>query len=244
MTQTNTIEKSLAVKTENFSENETNNVVPITFSTTLRALHETVDPRLVKSREGWRDRNGDVHTVDYVEWHTVADILDEKAPNWMHTIRDIRLIGDVAVVVVALTIDGVTREGVGTGAAQSEIGIKKAEHDALKRAAVKFGIARELYKKEYERAERTEYAESSRVPENPIAGSLGDLITARQLGMIRALARETGVNSDEECRTLMNCKTDELSKRAASFLITHLQNLPQKKEAAAAVANEGLRRAG
>jgi hypothetical protein len=244
MTQTNTIEKSLAVKTENFSETETNNVVPITFSTTLRSLHETVDPRLVKSREGWRDRNGDVHHVDYVEWHTVADILDEKAPNWMHTIRDIRLIGDVAAVVVALTIDGVTREGVGTGEAHSEIGIKKAEHDALKRAAVKFGIARELYKKEYERAERTESAESSRAPENPVAVSLGDLITARQLGMIRALARETGVNSDEECRALMNCKTDELSKRAASFLISHLQNLPQKKEAAVAVANEGLRRAG
>lgn len=245
MTQTNTIDKSLAVKTENFSPNQENNVVPITFTTTLRSLHETVDPRLVKTREGWRDSNGDVHHVDYVEWHTVADILDEKAPNWMHTIRDIRLIGDVAAVVVALTIDGVTREGLGTGAAHSEIGIKKAEHDALKRAAVKFGIARELYKKEYERAGRTlEYVESPQVPENPIAQSLGDLITARQLGMIRALARETGVNSDEECRALLNCKTDELSKRAASFLISHLQNLPQKKEAAVAATHEGLRRAG
>ena len=62
--------------------------------------------------------------------------------------------------------------------------------------------------------------------------------------MIRALARETGVNGDEECRALLSCKTDELSKRAASFLISHLQNLPQKKEAAVAAAHEGLRRAG
>ncbi len=252
MTQTNTIEKSLAVKTENFPETDTNNSNVVTFTTTLRSLREKVDPQLVRSREGWRDRDGEVHTVDYVEWHTVADILDEKAPNWMHTIRDIRLIGEVAAVVVALTIDGVTREGVGTGPAGSEIGIKKAEHDALKRAAVKFGIARELYKKEYEHAERNEHVveyvaehiEASRAPENPIAQTLGDLITARQLGMIRALARETGVNSDEECRTLMGCKTDELSKRAASFLISHLQNLPQKKEAAVAVAADGLRRAG
>jgi hypothetical protein len=247
MTQTNTIDRSLAAKTENFSAESTQNsrnVVPMTFSTTLRSLRETVDPQLVRSREGWRDRNGAVHNVDYVEWHTVADILDEKAPNWMHTIRDIRLIGDSVAVIVALTIDGVTREGVGTGAAASEIGIKKAEHDALKRAAVKFGIARELYKKEYEHAERTAHNEALQAPDNPIAQTLGDLITARQLGMIRALARETGVSSDEECRTLLGCKTDELSKRAASFLITHLQNLPQKKEAAVAVVDEGLRRAG
>ena len=38
----------------------------------------------------------------------------------------------------------ITREGIGTGPSDCEMGIKKAEHDALKRAAVKFGIAREL----------------------------------------------------------------------------------------------------
>jgi Rad52/22 family double-strand break repair protein len=236
MTQTNTADKSLAAKTEIFSAENTNNVFTLAFPATLKSLRETVDPQLVKSREGWRDRNGRAHQVDYVEWHTVADILDEKAPNWMHTIRDIREIGEIVAVIVALTIDGITREGVGTGSAHSEIGIKKAEHDALKRAAVKFGIARELYKKEEESAERTAHAQVSLAPENPIAASLGDLITAKQLGMIRALARETGVNSDEECRQLMSCKTDELSKRAASFLITHLQSLPLKKEAAVAAA--------
>jgi hypothetical protein len=239
MTQTNTADKSLAAKSEIFSAENNNNVVTMAFPATLKSLRENVDPQLVKSREGWRDRNGTPHQVDYVEWHTVADILDEKAPNWMHTIRDIKEIGDTVAVIVALTIGGVTREGIGTGSALSEIGIKKAEHDALKRAAVKFGIARELYKKEYEHAERTALRgteEAVHAPENPIAQTLGDLITARQLGMIRALARETGVNSDEECRQLMNCKTDELSKRAASFLITHLQSLPQRKEAAVAAA--------
>lgn len=242
MTQTNTVDKSLAAKTEIFSAENTNNVVTMTFPATLRSLRETVDPQFVKTREGWRDRNGRPHQVDYVEWHTVADILDEKAPNWMHTIRDIREIGDTVAVIVALTIDGVTREGIGTGSALTEIGIKKAEHDALKRAAVKFGIARELYKKEYEHAERTALnsgpgsEETVRAPENPIAQTLGDLITAKQLGMIRALAREAGVLSDDECRALMSCKTDELSKRAASYLITHLQSLPQRKEAAVAAA--------
>src|SRR6201990_1726162 len=189
MTQTNTVDKSLAAKSEIFSAENTNNVFPMAFPATLKSLRETVDPQLVKSREGWRDRNGRAHQVDYVEWHTVADILDEKAPNWMHTIRDIREIGETVAVIVALTIDGITREGVGTGSAHSEIGIKKAEHDALKRAAVKFGIARELYKKEEAHLEAISQTTAAVAPENPIATSLGDLITAKQLGMIRALAR-------------------------------------------------------
>ena len=131
------------------------------FSTTLRELRRTVDPNLIRQRAGRRDRNGNVHMVEYVEWHTVADILDEHAPNWGHTVKDIRPIGDIVTVTVALTIDNVTREGVGTGRAISETGIKKAEHDALKRAAVKFGIARELYKREFDSIEQDEMSERS-----------------------------------------------------------------------------------
>lgn len=200
------------------------------FTSTLRELKKHVDPNLVKQREGWRDRNGNVQMVDYVEWHTVADILDETAPNWAHAVKDIRQIGDLITVTVAITIDGVTREGIGTGVAQSEMGIKKAEHDALKRAAVKFGIARELYKKESEAIEREGGAASNDgggddFPPNPIARSLGELVTAKQLGMIRAIARELNIDPDEECNSVMNCSTDELTKRAASALIQHLQEI-------------------
>lgn len=210
---------------ETATENQ-NNVVNGNFPNTLKQLRQTVDPQLVKTREGWRDRNGNVHMVDYVEWHTVADILDEKAPNWGHTIRDIKQIGDVITVIVAITIDGVTREGIGTGSGESELGIKKAEHDALKRAAVKFGIARELYRKESDVIERdgaVPPATDGGFPSNPIAKSLGDLVTAKQLGMIRALGREAGLDIEEECNTVMSCKTDELSKKAASAFIQHLQ---------------------
>jgi hypothetical protein len=132
-------------------------------------------------------------------------------------------------VTVAITIDGVTREGIGTGPSQSETGIKKAEHDALKRAAVKFGIARELYKKEFDAIERESVATSddgaNDFPANPIARSLGELVTAKQLGMIRAISRELNVDPDEECNSLMSCSTDELTKRAASALIQHLQDM-------------------
>ena len=218
-----------------------NNV--LNFTTTLRELRKNVDPELVKQREGWRDRNGNTHYVDYVEWHTVADILDEHASNWSHAVKDIRQIGDIFTVTVAITIDGVTREGIGTGTAESELGIKKAEHDALKRAAVKFGIARDLYKKESDTIEREGAVPTPTndggFPSNPIAKSLSDLVTAKQLGMIRALARENGIDVDEECQNVMQCKSDELSKKAASSFIQHLQDAQNQKS-----AQQPMRRAG
>ena len=107
----------------------------------------------------------------------MADILDETAPNWAHRVKDIRLVGDFITVTVAITIDGVTREGIGTGSARSEMGIKKAEHDALKRAAVKFGIARDLYKKEFDayEGEATPEGENANFPADPIAKTLSDM---------------------------------------------------------------------
>ena len=96
-----------------FSSETQNNVLD--FSTTLKELRKTVDPYLIRQRAGRRDRDGNVHMVEYVEWHTVADVLDDKAPNWGHTVKDIRSIGEIITVTVAITIDGITREGVGTG---------------------------------------------------------------------------------------------------------------------------------
>ena|SRR5436190_2377172 len=212
--------------TELFDAGESQNNV-LDFSTTLRELRKTVDPNLIRQRAGRRDRNGNVHMVEYVEWHTVADILDEHAPNWGHTVKDIRPIGDIITVTVAITIDGVTREGVGTGKTASETGIKKAEHDALKRAAVKFGIARELYKREFESIEQDEQgvpAETRPIGDS-VAKSLGDMITSKQLAMIRGIAREANVDAEAECSQTMHCGIDELSKRAASDLIEHLQNI-------------------
>ncbi|MBK7393235.1 MAG: hypothetical protein IPI64_08025 [Chloracidobacterium sp.] len=212
--------------TENlFSAENTNNVLD--FSTTLKELRKTVDPNLIRQRAGRRDRDGNVHMVEYVEWHTVADVLDDNAPNWAHAVKDIRSIGDIVTVTVAITIDGVTREGIGTGKAISETGIKKAEHDALKRAAVKFGIARELYKKEFDAIEQTDEGQvfEPKAISDPIAKSLGDMVTGKQLGMIRAIAREANIDAEAECSQMMRCGIDELSKRAASDLIEHLQNL-------------------
>jgi hypothetical protein len=211
-------------------------VVPLAFTNTLRALRQQVDPAVLKTREGWTDRQGNTHMVEYVEWHTVADILDRVTPAWSHSVRNVVQIGDMVAVTAAITIDGVTREVVCTGTAESEMGIKKAEHDALKRAAVKFGIARELYQRESEVIEKEGTAVQGQFPRDPLAKSMADLVTPKQLGMIRALAREAAVDVEEECQSVLRCKTDELSKRAASSFIDHLKGLQQE-------AASGMRRA-
>lgn len=198
------------------------------FTATLKELRKHVDPNLLRQREGGRDRNGNVRTVDYIEWHTVADILDETASNWAHSVKDIRTFGDVIAVTVAISINGVTREGIGTGSANSEMGIKKAEHDALKRAAVKFGIARDLYKKEFDAFDREDASvvtiekEMPQFPSDPIAKTISDMVTTKQLGMIRAISRENNLDPEQECMDVMHCKVNELSRRAASSLIDHL----------------------
>ncbi len=209
------------------------------FGKTLQELRKNVDPDLVRKREAGRKRDGKVRTVEYVEWHTVADILDRTAPNWEHAIKDIRKIGDIVAITVSLTIDGVTREGIGTGTTRTETGIKKAEHDALKRAAVKFGIARDLYKREFEEIEHGlgedragEGPEpNSGFPADPVAASLSELVTAKQLGMIRAIGRESGIDTAAECRLILRCEVNELSKRAASAFIDHLKAASQQMAA-------------
>jgi hypothetical protein len=214
-------------------------VVPLAFTSTLRTLRQPIDPKFIKTREGWRDRNGNTHMVEYVEWHTVADLLDRVAPTWSHSVRGIVQIGDMVAVTAAISIDGVTREGVGTGTADNETGIKKAEHDALKRAAIKFGIGRELYQRESEVIEQTGSAPQNEFPRDPLAKSMGDLVTPKQLGMIRALAREAGVDVEEECQSVLRCRTEELSKKAASSFIDHLKNL----QGGAAEQQQPMRRA-
>jgi hypothetical protein len=215
------------------------NVIPFSFAHTLRTLRQPVEPNLVRTRDGYTDRSGQKHKVEYVEWHTVADILDQTAPTWSHTVKKIAQIGELIVITVAITIDGVTREGIGTGAAMNETGIKKAEHDALKRAAIKFGIARDLYKHDSDflndkvaSPEPIKTAAPRPFPTNPIAKSVSELATPKQIVMIRAVCRDLDIDVEMELQDVMklSCKLEELSRRAASSFIDHLKMLQEENE--------------
>ncbi len=110
----------------------------------LAELRQAPARDLVRSRPVPSSADDQEHDAKYVEWDVVACILDRVCPAWEHRVRSVVQIGLLVAVTASLSIRGVTREGLGTGEAVDERGIKKAKHDALKRAAVKFGIAREL----------------------------------------------------------------------------------------------------
>jgi hypothetical protein len=203
-------------------------VVAMPFAETLKELSQAVSPELIRQRIGWRDHSGREHEVDYVEWHVVADLLDRICPDWSHEVLSIKQIGDYVAITASITIQGVTRQGVGTGSAYDEKGIKKAEHDGLKRAAVKFGIARELYRKEEEAAPQKNgdamNGSHQQFPRDPVAKTMADLVTPKQLVAIRAIANSQGVNAEAECLEALKCRPEELSRRAASAFIDHLKS--------------------
>ncbi|MBI4850451.1 MAG: SWIM zinc finger family protein [Acidobacteria bacterium] len=195
------------------------------FVNILKELSAPISRELIRQRFGWTDKAGVDHEIDYIEWHTVADMLDRIYPRWSHAVKEVRQIGELVAITASITIMGVTREGVGTGSAYDEIGIKKAEHDALKRAAVKFGIARDLYKHTDE--DLTANGQPLRFPRDPVAKNIAEMATTKQHAAIRAIANANGVDAETLCQELFNCKVAELSRRAASTFIDHLKNVKQ-----------------
>lgn len=81
---------------------------------------------------------------------------------------------------------------------------------------------------EAETGERFETADVVDFPLDPVAKSIPDLVTAKQLGVIRTMSKELNIDAEEECQAVLGCNTDELSKRAASALIEHLKKLSEE----------------
>jgi hypothetical protein len=158
-----------------------------------------------------------------IEWYVVADLLDRVAPTWSHSVRSIVPVGELAIVTVAITIGDVTREGISTARTLDDAGIERAEEEALKRATLKFSIGREFLRLKNSHAPvlRPETG-AHLLQDDPMATTMADLVTPRQLGMIRSLAREAGVDPDIESRSSIGCATEELSRLAASNLIAQL----------------------
>jgi hypothetical protein len=112
-------------------------------------LAAPLDPLTIKTRE--EKRGGKTLVLRYIDSRTVADILDKHAlGEWTLKVtplpprdnidRDGAVKGIIYTMQASLTVNGITREDVGEGD-----DYKAASSDAFKRAAVRFGIGRELY---------------------------------------------------------------------------------------------------
>ena len=111
--------------------------------TELRDPFATVHKKEIKNKSGQV-----VAQVDYVGWSQVADRLDEAAPGWSFTIRQL---GD-DWCWGTLAVDGRVFENIGY-AENADMDWKKeplkdAVSDALKRCAALAGVARYLYDKD------------------------------------------------------------------------------------------------
>lgn len=106
----------------------------------------TIRPEDIRWRVGQVSKK-DAHKgslLGYIDARTCMEALDALDPEWSSVHGDPIIVGDVLMgVPCTVTVNGVRRSDVGMPSSQEPI--KGAYSDALKRAAVHFGIGRELY---------------------------------------------------------------------------------------------------
>lgn len=109
--------------------------------TTLREPFDSIHQKKVETKNG-------TIVLDYISWSQVADRLDDAAPGWSFTIRQL---GD-DWCWGQLTIDGRSFDNIGYAENADQTwkkeALKDAVSDALKRCAAMAGVGRYLYDKE------------------------------------------------------------------------------------------------
>lgn len=116
----------------------------------MKALREPFDESLVEIKPQVVDRdNGTALAVSYVDARAVAERLDSATGgDWEFRAEVVVSATDHVVIKGTLTVCGVTREDFGEYTADNRSDMemyKAAVSDALKRAAVQFGVGRDLY---------------------------------------------------------------------------------------------------
>ncbi len=67
-------------------------------------------------------------------------------------------------------------------------------------------------------------------PSQPVAQTMADLITPKQLVAVRSIANSKGLNAEQLCEQELKCKPEELSKKAASWFLDFLQVQDAKQQ--------------
>ena len=103
-----------------------------------------IKPEQIRWRVGQISKRDDHKgmLLGYIDSRTAMEFLDELDPEWSDSYRLVAIGADNGIEC-SLTVKGITRTDVGVPS--NTEGLKGAYSDALKRAAVKHGIGRELY---------------------------------------------------------------------------------------------------
>lgn len=109
---------------------------------TARELQRPLPSSAVRFRaDGEPDAKGRVRCLVYIDARMAAFRLTDAAPGWEEQYEALPAgSGSGVSLRCLLTVEGTTRIGYGNGN-----DVKAAESDALKRAAVKFGVGASLY---------------------------------------------------------------------------------------------------
>lgn len=211
----------------------------------LAALRAPVPRELISQK----DTGGRGFQADYVNVTDRKDLLDERlgAGNWSALVDRTDCTPDLYIIIVRMTIFGsdysIAQDGTGTetleGRHYGDIA-SNAYAQAFARACESFGFARELWRGEdnhssgnqdnYQLAQGQQQQSQPRsTPTNPIAKTLNELVTPKQLGMIRAICRDLSIDPETELEEAMKvkCQLPEISRKAASSFIDHLKALEQ-----------------
>lgn len=192
----------------------------VDYSDLLKKLSEPFSKEQIKQRVGWTDRNGKDHLVNYVEWHSVVRRLNEISPTWELKVVSSTQEKDCVVVVGELKIEGITRSGIGTCRGSDEKAWKGAASDLIKRLAVLFGVAIELYESD----EDVTADSSERKSNNPA--------TANQLKYIQDLCDKNDKDINKLSARLFSKHSSKLLFDEAKKLIDELKGNTHATEAA------------
>lgn len=186
--------------------------------------------------KGWDKKKDQPIIIEYANVTDLKDLLDERVGLWTAEVISFQQLSNSLCIVVRISIyatDGVFHSD-GTGIESFDHGgfgdpFSNAYAQGFRRACEGHGMGREMWRKsEHVESEAdVDNSESAsdtqeRSQYDPVAKNLADMVTARQLGLIRSISRESNIDANEECKLKFNCSIDELSKRAASDFIDHL----------------------
>jgi hypothetical protein len=207
--------------------------------------YATPDPSIVSQlKKSWKDKNNQWHEMylDYVGHADLTKILIEIDENWTWEPLEIRdgapvivINGDTASMWIRLTLLGKSMLGVGTCKAEKDDAPKELIGDALRNAAMRFGIAINLWS----RSDSADNAPPQK-PSAPISrpqpsasgakpqAKAGNKISEKQIGLITKLAREKNItNIVGRANAMLSTPVgslNELSSKEASELISSLMS--------------------